>query len=444
MKGVAVTVQELTCALKSQLTQLGVQQRVRCVIGRITTAPSGHAYFEISDEETNARISCVMWAPCVAPKKAGLYEVIPVRVDFYAPQGRAQLVVRECCPLDTTVETTKKARALATLHNEGLTNRPRLCIPDTVEHVCIVTSHDSAAAHDMLKSIDERWAGLRTTLVHSTVQGADAPESLVRALMIANSLSPAADVIICGRGGGSEADLMAFDDEQVARALAACPVPTVSAVGHETDHSVTDAVADVRAKTPTGAIELVIPVSKSVRVTELVELRDRLASACEGACIRCGLIRKAGRERLFGATMRLISNEEQRVSSLRATLNAMVDGAVTLAKTRVCAHRTELTRLVQREYDARRQGHAALRRACDVGVSMWIDREASRLRAYRKDLDAHGVTVAWKRGFFTLSRATSSSHRVRNLNDIYEGEDLCVRSHDYMIHVTVRKCQKVR
>lgn len=435
------TVQELTTTIKTQLTATSVK-RVRGVIGRITTAPSGHAYFEISDERTSARISCVMWTPSVPPKKAGLYEILPTRVDFYAPQGRAQLVVRECVPLEVIENVSQKARVLATLHSEGLTDRPRLPVPDIVAHMCIVTSQGSAAAHDMLKSIDERWPGLRTTLVHSLVQGDDAPLNLVRALTIANGLTPPADVIICGRGGGSEADLMAFDDERVARALASSPIPTVSAVGHENDHSVTDAVADVRSKTPTGAIELVLPISKAARVTELAELRSRLMRAVKATSARHRTIHQTTRDRLVRSTSRLISKEQERISLLRTSVENLISGTVALAAERVSSQRSELLRMVHRVRDDRRQFHMTRRQAFSLRVATLIDREASRLRACRKDLDAHAVPLAWTRGFFTLNKV-GSSKRVRDLDSISEGEELCVRSHDRIISVIVRKCQRI-
>lgn len=435
------SVQELTATIKTQLAQT-VVRRVRCVIGRITTAVSGHAYFEISDEHTNARISCVMWAPCAPPKKTGLYEVVPARVEFYAPQGRAQLVVRECVPLDVIEDISQKARVLATLHSEGVTDRRRLPIPDIVEHICIVTSDGSAAAHDMLKSIDERWVGLRTTLVHTLVQGSDAPLSLVRALAIANALTPPADVIICGRGGGSEADLMAFDDERVARALADSCIPTVSAVGHENDYSVADAVADVRAKTPTGAIELVLPTSKAVRVAELTELRSRLMRAVKATSTRQRSIHQTACDRLLGFTARLISKEKERVSLLRTSVDAVIHGTAALARERVSSQRSELSRIMHRVCDNRRQLHMARRQALALHVTTLIDRESSRLGAYRKHLDAHAVPVAWTRGFFTLNKM-GSSKRVRDLGGISEGEELCVRSHDCIINVTVRKCQRI-
>lgn len=223
------SVQNLASEIKKSVASVSCK-RVRGIIGRVTRSQSGHAYFEIIDEGGHARISCAIWANTATTIPGpGLCELSISRIDFYAQQGRCQLIVGDTTAISTV--TTQKALVLSRLHDEGLLDRQKLAIPYPVQHLCIVTSSGSAAAHDMLKSIEERWPDLRTTLIHSAVQGEDAPMQLVNALGAARELNPPADVIVCGRGGGSEADLCAFDNENVARAFAQSTIPVISAVG---------------------------------------------------------------------------------------------------------------------------------------------------------------------------------------------------------------------
>ena len=159
----------------------------------------------------------------------------------------------------------RKKQLITDLRNEGLLDRVRRQLPTIPKHIAIITGSGSAALADMNRLIENRWPGLRRTIIGVMVQGENAPSEIVRGLLAASKLSvpeiaaklnyPPVDLIIVGRGGGAPEDLWAFNLEPVVRAIVAAKVPVVSAVGHESDLLVSDLVADLRASTPSNAID---------------------------------------------------------------------------------------------------------------------------------------------------------------------------------------------
>src|SRR5262249_46406976 len=148
----------------------------------------------------------------------------------------------------------------AALEKDGLLDPARKrALPRFPRRVAVVTSPDGAALHDIISVIQRRNQGIEIVVVAAAVQGEAAPKSLVAALRKVSRWR-GADVVIVGGGGGSREDLWAFNDERVARAIAACPMPTISAVGHEVDFTIADLVADHRAATPSAAAETAVPV----------------------------------------------------------------------------------------------------------------------------------------------------------------------------------------
>lgn len=230
--------------------------KVKGEVGKITKSSSGHTYFDLIGE--NARVSCVAWSSYKLQPSQGIAEVIVKKVDYYPPYGRCQAVVCEINHFDEEANVAaKRGNLIDSLTAHGFIHRTRLQIPEIVNHLCIITSDDSAAYHDMMEGINKRWPGLRTTVIHSSVQGKNAVSTLKKAFENAYSLQP--NIIICGRGGGSEADLEVFNEEEVVRCFINDKIPVISAVGHENDNCICDLVADVRAKTPTASIEICIP-----------------------------------------------------------------------------------------------------------------------------------------------------------------------------------------
>lgn len=232
---------------------------------------SGHCYFTLKDE--TAQLRCVMWKGFARYVFFEPQDGMLVRVHGYASvyelRGEMQLVTRSMQlagegALQKAFEELKQR-----LDAEGLfAPAHKRALPPYPETIGIITSGDGAALHDILSILGRRFPQVRVLVCPVHVQGLGASDEIAEAIGTFNALPPGdafrPDVLIVGRGGGSAEDLWAFNEERVARALFAAEIPTVSAVGHETDYSISDFVADVRAATPSMAAELVVPDRRDV------------------------------------------------------------------------------------------------------------------------------------------------------------------------------------
>ena len=222
---------------------------------------SGHAYFTLKDEES--AVSCVMFKSRVCNLKFkpedGMEVLIRGSIAVYARQGKYQIYAEEMQPygiggLFLYLEELKN-RLKAQGYFDQEKKKP---IPALVNRVGVVTSQDGAAFQDILRVLRQRHPGVEIILVHSSVQGVDAPLELAAGIKLLNEHA-IADVIIVGRGGGSFEDLMAFNSEEVVQAIYESKFPIISAVGHEVDYCLADLAADLRAATPTQAAQLAVP-----------------------------------------------------------------------------------------------------------------------------------------------------------------------------------------
>ena len=210
----------------------------------------------------------------------------------------------------------------ARLEKDGLLDPARKRpLPTFPRRIAVITSPDGAAMHDIITVTRNRSADVALVIIPAKVQGEGAPESLVAALAQLEEWG-GADLLIIGRGGGSREDLWAFNDERVARALAACPIPTVSAVGHETDISMCDLVADVRAATPSAAAELAVP-SRRELVARVDALAKRLATAATRREERAVSALQQVRKRLGLAAQRVVERRHSQLERLAGQLDAL-------------------------------------------------------------------------------------------------------------------------
>ena len=255
-----LSVSELSAQLKHTIEGRFSRVLVDGEVSNCRRWSSGHIYFTLKDDY--AQIRAVMFRSQVRQLKFsvddGLRVVARGRVSLYEVKGDYQLIVDALEPhglgaLQAAFEQLKRK-----LQAEGLFEAARKRpLPVLPRRIGIVTSADGAALHDILRVIGLRHSTARIVVRPARVQGDEAPADLVRALRAIVKVQDV-DVVIIGRGGGSAEDLWAFNDERLARAIAACPVPVISAVGHEVDFTIADFVADVRAATPSNAAELVI------------------------------------------------------------------------------------------------------------------------------------------------------------------------------------------
>ncbi len=269
--GVGVLCRAIADALDARFNPVAV----RGEISGFTRASSGHFYFTLKDPQGQLR--CAMFKRSAqmlnfAPKDGQTVEVFG-RLGVYEPRGELQLVVES---MRTTGQGTWFEQFLklkAQLDSEGLFNPDRKRpIPERPRAIGVVTSLGAAALHDVATALQRRVPHIPVVLSPALVQGADAPTSLLQALQ-AVGVQPEIDVILLVRGGGSLEDLWAFNDEQLARAIVSCPVPVISGVGHETDFTIADFCADLRAPTPTAAAEL-CAVSQADLVHQVMGLQE--------------------------------------------------------------------------------------------------------------------------------------------------------------------------
>ena len=274
------TVSELTAGIKGTLEGAFPAVWVEGEISNLRVPSSGHAYFTLKDE--GAQLSAVLFRGrgrrVRFEPEDGMHVLAFGGLDVYAARGQYQLVVELMEPqglgaLQLAFEQLKRKLEAEGLFDDGRKRK----LPVYPRVIGIVTSPTGAAIRDMLNIIGRRFGDLRILIAPVRVQGDGAPAEIVQALVNLQEMVEL-DVIVVGRGGGSIEDLWAFNDETVARAIVACRVPVISAVGHETDFTIADFVADLRAPTPSGAAELVVREKLAV-IERLVDLYARLKQA---------------------------------------------------------------------------------------------------------------------------------------------------------------------
>jgi exodeoxyribonuclease VII large subunit len=274
----ATTVTALTYLVRDVLEGTVLPLWVRGEVTDFKASRSGHWYFTLRDDSSQLR--CVVWSReairIKTPPAEGRQAAVRGQLTVYPARGEMQFAVTDVELLGAGARRAAVERTLRALDHDGLLDQSRKrALPRWPRRIAVVTSPDGAAIRDVIAVVARRAPSVEVVLVAARVQGALAPDALCAALDSVCRWADA-DAVIIGRGGGAKDDLSAFDDERVARAVAACPMPTISAVGHEIDLTVCDLVADVRAPTPSAAAEAAVPAESDVRA--------RLASAGADLC----------------------------------------------------------------------------------------------------------------------------------------------------------------
>lgn len=275
---VSAALRRMTNALEGVLDGIWITGEV----AEISLSSLGHLYFSLKDEA--ALLSCAMFRSALGRgpifQKGDRIELLG-HVDIYAPRGRLQMVGTRWRPAGVGSLYEAFLKLKAKLEAEGLfASERKKTIPRFVRRVVLVTSAQAAAYGDVLRTLERRTPWVKIMHVDSLVQGADAPAALISALIAAQALTP--DVILLVRGGGSYEDLQAFNDEELARTIAALSVPVICGVGHEADFTIADFAADLRASTPTAAAESIGP-DRDTWLRRLDKCSDMLERAAERA-----------------------------------------------------------------------------------------------------------------------------------------------------------------
>jgi len=342
------SVSEVNAYLKSAIEADANLQNlwVEGEISNLARPASGHLYFTLKDPSSSIR--CVMWKSRAQAVDFVLRDGTAVTahgaVSVYEQRGQVQLYVDALRPRGEGALFQEFQRLKTQLEAEGLFDLDRKRpIPPWPKRIGIVTSASGAAYQDMEKTLYRRYPLVEIILEPTSVQGESAPGEIIQALKRLYEIQP--DMILIGRGGGSIEDLWAFNDEGVARTLAESPVPVISGVGHETDFTITDFVADLRAPTPTGAAEMAVPDQVELRAA-LGELVYRLNRAVEGKIVE-------SRSRSESAAAQLerlsplgeIRNGRQRVDELSGRTGRGIGGYLNTTRERCLAFQSRLASL---------------------------------------------------------------------------------------------------
>lgn len=295
-----ISVADLARRLKRSVESQTGREWVEGEIVSLKRAASGHVYFSLKDQREDACLDCVMYRLDALRARHHLFNGARVqslgRATLWAPRGRLQFVIQNVRPVGLGSLLEQLERLKAKLRSEGLFERERKRpLPVAARYVGVITSPHGAALHD-IRTVAFRRGPVTLVLSPALVQGELAPESLLDAIERIER-DRRVEVVIIGRGGGASEDLMAFNDERVVRRLACLRVPSVSAVGHEVDTTLTDLVADVRAATPSEAAELVVP-SHSERLARLQVGARQLARAMRARLMEDTSLHQSLRARL--------------------------------------------------------------------------------------------------------------------------------------------------
>lgn len=389
-----LSVSALTGQIKDCLEGNFPAVAVACELSNVVRAASGHVYLNLKDDR--AQIRGVMWKSNAARLKFDLHDGLAVvahgDVEVYAPRGQYQLIINRLTPdgigpLELAFQQLRESLAAEGLFDQDR-KKPLVPIP---RKIAIVTSPTSAAVRDMVQVLTRRWPACRLIVVPCLVQGDRAARSIANGLAAADRLG--CETIICGRGGGSIEDLWAFNEEPVARAIAACQTPVISAVGHETDVTIADFVADRRALTPSEAAELATPD------------REEMALA------------------IHGAGHRLTQNLSGQLRAARHQLTQL-------------SQRRPMVKPLSPIHDRRRmvdEADAQLRRSIQRG----LHRSTSALESIAGKLDALSPLRTLSRGYAVATRKDGSL--VRSVANVSVGDDLITRLADGSIEQKVVK-----
>lgn len=324
------SVTEITRSIKALLEETYPMVWIQGEISNLRQPSSGHLYFTLKD--SNAQIGAVVFKGSLRHLRFspadGLAVVGLGRLSVFEPRGTYQIILEYLDPAGAGAMQLAFEKLKRQLDDEGLFDpRHKKPLPHLPAKIAVITSPSGAVIHDTLRIAHGRFPNLPVVIVPVRVQGESAPREIVQALEWVNARDDV-DVVILARGGGSLEDLQAFNTEAVARAVFASRIPVVSAIGHETDVTIADFVADCRAPTPSAAAEMVVP-EKRVLQLDLQKLRQRLLNALSRQTDR-------GRERLFQLRKRL-KDPQRRVQDLRLRLDDR-EHALTRAMGRYIRH----------------------------------------------------------------------------------------------------------
>jgi exodeoxyribonuclease VII large subunit len=431
-----LSVTELTREIKAVLEGRFPQVLVKGEVSNLRVPSSGHLYFTLKDE--NACLDAVLFSKEARrlrfQVRNGLSLVARGRLSLYEPKGGYQLVCDAVEPLGAGALQIAFEQLKEKLQKEGLfdANRKRR-LPFLPKRIALVTSPSGAVIHDFLRVLHRRFPNLPVLIVPARVQGEGAAQEVARGIVRAGQQRDV-DVVVVARGGGSLEDLWAFNEEVVARALCASPVATVSAVGHETDVTIADWCADVRAPTPTAAAEL-IAREKVELVADLQQRKARLQRALHGQVERKQSTLDKLRSRVADPR-RLIGDRRLRLDRLRQRLEHLAarDRDVREQALRKLRERLEQQHPRERLHRLRLEVNR-IEQKLRVLADRTLAARHHRFQGLAGRLDALSPLRVLARGYSVTFDA--NGHVVTRAAQVAPGDRLRVRLHEGEVSATV-------
>ena len=437
-----IRVSELNLQARRVL-ELGVgEQWVSGELSRVTRHASGHWYFTLKDAE--AAVSCAMFARenagVLFEPADGMQVEVLGRASLYEASGRYQLIVSEMEAAGRGALQQQFEALKAKLAEEGLFDETRKqALPRLPQRIGLVTSPTGAAVRDLVEVLTRRFPHVEILLAPVTVQGAGAARSIAAAIEHMNGRGEL-DLLIVGRGGGSLEDLWAFNEETVARAIAASGLPVISAVGHEIDFTIADFVADVRAPTPSAAAELAVPeLGELERLLgqEQRRLVSALRDSVQALQIRFERVAEHG---VFREPAQAVRLYRQRIDGLEGQLRALLveargAGAERLERVRLRGGYA-LERALQQRQQRVDEAGLRLRHGCE-GASR---QRRERLGSVERQLTLLNPLAVLGRGYsLTLG---SDGSVVRSVKELERGAVIRTRLEDGVLISDVRECEE--
>jgi len=421
-----LSVSELTSEVRARLEETG-RVAVEGELSRPKRHTSGHVYFDLKD--ANARISCVVWRSRAAQAlrfqpEEGMQVVAHGKLDVYAPRGSYSLIVERLEPLGAgalLAELEERKRALAAL---GWFERRR-ALPALPARIGVVTSRDGAALRDFLRTRSLRFPGYPVLLCHTPVQGPGSAEEIADAIRRVDAAG--VDVLVVCRGGGSLEDLWAFNEPPVAEAIWNTGVPVVTGVGHETDTTLADLVADHRAHTPTDAAQAVIP-DRARLAGELVRWGNYLVEAMDTALVRrAERVRELSSRPVLARPERILEQRAELLHAHGARLEGAVGARLSGAQARLVSAEARLERQSPRVRLERWRGRLARTgdRLAHLGASR-LEEARTRLGAFAGRLEGISPLAVLARGY-SLTTRPGEAQPVSDASSLSTGDSVETR-----------------
>jgi exodeoxyribonuclease VII large subunit len=381
------TVSKLTFYIRKLLEEDEILQDVwvQGEISNLSRPASGHVYFTLKD--SSAALKCVMWKTSAArlgiPLQDGKAVEVHGKIGVYEVSGQYQLYADQIRPVGEGALYQEFMRLKAMLEAEGLfASERKRPIPIFPQKIGIITSATGAALRDMLNTLRRRLPLVQVILAPSPVQGIEAPPALVKAIQALNLQFP--DVIILARGGGSIEDLWAFNDERVVRAVALSEVPVICGVGHETDFTLSDFAADLRAPTPTAAAELATQFTVQDLAGTVSNLQSRMnKSVVEYLNVQKNVLASLLTQMKYVSPDRRIQSERQHVDELARRAYSSLFHHIQLQSTHVRGMQRRLEALNPNAVLAR--GYAVVTRKEDGSVVSRVSQASDEMKVRVSD-----------------------------------------------------------